>query len=250
MRRFILALNLLAVVAGPARAGRRPFLVAHDAAMVPEGDVELEDWLDYLVQPATQPDLVRWWVGPRWAPVERVEVGLLTVVQQVGGNSTGLWAELIEGRARLVQLGPAGDLFGQLDVRFSLTDTLPHQVAPQLGWALKLGRLDASAQVGYAGGFGGPASNDTYQWLVWRGGVAVDVVRGELSPPLILGVEGFGEQVFEGKNDQDGRNRSTANVGPTASVAHGRLWLTAGTLFGLNDQSPTMFVRMILGLAL
>src|SRR5205823_464769 len=102
MRRAVWVIALLALAA-PARAGRRPFTLAYDAQSVPEGDVEMEMWLDFLGNRHTR-DAWRWWVGPCWAPVASVEVTALTAFAQTvtspeGGDSvTQLWAELLEAR--------------------------------------------------------------------------------------------------------------------------------------------------------
>jgi hypothetical protein len=243
------------VPAGLAQAARRPYLYGYDTSSIPAGDVEIETWFDYMNKPKVAADEVRWWIGARWAPVEGLELALLTIVaqdlspSQAGGNSAQLWGELLELRWRALRFESVGDFSLQLDLRMALANDQPHQVSPSIGWAHKWGRLGASAQVGYAAGFAGSAENDHYHWLVWRGGMAVDVVRGQISPLLQLGVEGFGEATLSGFNDLVNVKGSTANVGPTLSVAKGRAWVTAGVLFGLTQTSPTALARLILGLA-
>jgi hypothetical protein len=247
-----LGLILCGVAPGRARAGRRPFLVAQDATLVPDGDVELELWLDYLDLGATAPDKWRFWIGPRWAPIEGLELAGLTVLQQVeveGQPSGGgtLWAEILEARWRALPIGERGALILQLDYRIAIQQLVLHEVAPMIGVAGRYGRFEATAQVGHAYGFREDLPSS--QALPYRGGVAVDLIHGEIAPPLQLGAEIEGEQMFDGKNDFDGTRRSHANVGPTLSCAKGRLWLTGGVLWPLHDN-PNPFVRAVIGLAL
>src|SRR5262249_3719805 len=154
------ALGMLAAVCllqGVAQAGRRPFLYSFDVPTVAEGDVEIETWLDYL-------DRWRFWWGPRWSPVDGVEVMALTSFQQEeGGGSSVLWAELLETRWRS-RPTIAGSLMLQLDLRIAIARSLPHQIQPQVGWVKRAGRLVASAQVGYARGFEGDAPTKDYDW--------------------------------------------------------------------------------------
>jgi hypothetical protein len=249
---------------GAAWAGRRPFLYAHDVAMVPEGDVELETWFDYVNQKAQvlpgmeNPDLWRFWWGPRWSPVDGVEITALISLQQNEDPGVGpdgmpkdpiaaFWAGLLEARWRSTPK-PFGSLMLQLDLRLGFDPDLPHQIQPQVGWVRRGGRFVETLQVGYAKGFG----HADYDWLTWRAGVAVDVIRGEISAPLQIGIESFGELMLTNTSANDfhtGRN-SAGLVGPTVSVARGRLWFTGGVLFGVSDQSPSAYVRGIIGLAL
>jgi hypothetical protein len=244
----------LILLSGTAQAGRRPFLYAKDAATVPEGDVELEQWLDYFNNRANG-DVYRWWIGPCWSPADGFELTLLTSFQEedkaeiYGGAKFALWAELLEARWRS-QPTRAGSLLLQLDFRLGIDDDLPHQLQPQVGWVKRGGRLVGTAQVGYAHGFANNTPN--YDWLTFRAGAAVDVIRGEISAPLQVGVEAFGEIMLTSTSQSDLRSgeNSAAFAGPTVSVARGRLWLTAGLQFGIGDHTPTLLSRGIIGLAL
>lgn len=253
MRTVLGMLAGLILLSGTAQAGRRPFLYAKDAATVPEGDVELEQWLDFFnTSVLHQGDIYRWWVGPCWSPVDGFELTLLTSFQEEdkAGGGFALWAELAEARWR----GPvtrAGSLLLQLDVRLAIDDDLAQQVMPQVGWVKRGGRFVGSIQVGYAHGFGTNRATD-YDWFTYRAGAAVDVIRGEISPPLQLGVESFGEIMLTSKsiNDLGSHEHSIAYAGPTISVARGRLWLTTGVAFGIGTDAPTLLARAIIGLAL
>jgi hypothetical protein len=257
MRTVLGVLAGLCLFQGAAVAGRRPFLFAYDTATVPEGDAEIESWLD-LIQPrhTGQVGEWRWFLGPSWSPVDGVEVSALTAFAQAmeDGAAAELWAELLEGRVRVLRSQTLGDLTLQLDLRIALIYDIPHQVQPQIGWVKRAGRIVGTVQAGYARGFAGndkpEINNVTYDWVTWRAGIAFDAIRGEISAPLQIGIESFGELVLTGKGDQEVGQSSTVTVGPTFSVARGRLWLTAGVLFGILDESPQAIVRGIIGLAL
>lgn len=273
MKKFVFLLAALLLPAS-AHAGRRPYVIGYDTPMIADGDVELETWLDLVRAP--KPDEGeprgesewRYWLGPRWAPFDGVEIAALAIwaqdlTREDGSAITEFWGELLEARVRLFKHETLGTAVAQLNFRIPITNDLPYQLSPSLNWMARYGRLRLTAQGGYAQGWGvsdllttDEAGNRVridgedadYKWIVWNGGAAVDVVRGEVSPFVQLGVEGFGEHVLEGVNDlTDGK--STVNVGPTISFAKGRLWFTGGALAGLTADSPEVFVRGVSGLA-
>jgi hypothetical protein len=220
-----------------------------------EGDVELETWVDFLSIRGGASEW-RWWLGPRWSPLEGVEIAAFTSVVQPfedpsvsGAAATAqLWAEKLEGRWRFAS-GKFGALTLELDVRIPIASDLPWQISPTLSWAAQVSRLSFVAQAGYAAGLPGYYKGDAYHWFVWSAGATVEVVKGEVSPLLQVGVEGFGEGVIAGINDLTDK-QSTANLGPVVSMARGRLWFSLGCLFGLTADSPKPFVRGVIGLSL
>jgi hypothetical protein len=246
MRRVLTVVLLLAPLW--AFGGRRALVIGYDEPAVPDGDVEIETWLDYVLNP-TATSQWRWWLGPRWSPHERIEVAALTSLaqnyDQTGPDNTAqLWAQLFEVRFRALE-GRAGVLTLQLVFRLGLAADLPHQIAPTVGWAKHVGRFNLAAQGGYAAGVG----HSVYHWVVWNAGASIEAIQGDVSPLLQFGVEGFGEIVLAGHNDMTG-GLTTANVGPTVSLSRGRLWFTLGGLFGLTHDSPLMFVRGVVAVAL
>lgn len=264
------AAALLLLLPAPALAARRPFIVAYDTATLAEGDVELETWLDYYSLQTAEPGTGKvgewkWWLGPRWAPFEGVEVAALTVFAQgfeppPAGSAVQIWAELLEARWRVIE-GRFGGLALQLDLRIPIANDLPWQLAPSVSYSARVSRFTFAAQVGYAAGLPGAwgrwhddpndptVKADTYHWITWAGGAAVTAVEGMVGPLVQIGVEAFGQGVIAGKNDLTDSG-PTANVGPTLTLAKGRLWVSLGCLFGLGDASPAQFVRGTVGLAL
>jgi hypothetical protein len=249
-------LPLLALLPLPASAGRRPYLWSYDLPTVPDGDVEIETWLDFI---ASMPkvDHWRWWLGPRWAPHETLELSIFTIVvheedasQSPARSATELWAEQLELRWRFFTHKRAGALTLQPGTRIAIVHDRAHQLSLQLGWADRVGRFGFAAQVGYAGGVGGSSPAQDYQWIVYSAGISVDAIKGQIAAPLQFGVELYGQGVVSGTNDFNNLPGSTLNLGPTLCLAKGRLWLSAGSLFGLTTASPSLFFRGIIGLAL
>jgi hypothetical protein len=242
---------LIALIPLSANAGRRPYVMGYDDPLVPDGDVEIETWLDFISQNQA-PSVWRWWIGPRWSPYETVEVLFLTNFEEdlVAGSKAELWAEQIDLRWRIFSHKRAGRITLQLNARIALVSDLAHQLSPQIGWSDRVGRFSFAAQFGYAAGFAGPTTTSDYQWLVWSAGAAFDVVKGEIAPLFQLGVEAFGQGVLVGHNDFNSTPGSTVNVGPTLALAKGRLWLSLGALFGVTAASPFAFTRGIIGVAL
>lgn len=247
----LLVFSALAGAPGPAAAGRRPFAVSYDTPLVPDGDVEIETWIDYAIN-RQAPNQWRWWIGPRWAPHESIEIAAFTIIAQDQGQGQGaeLWAEQIDLRWRFYSHPVAGNLTLQFNARIAMEYWLPNQLSPQLGWSTHVGRFGFAAQLGYAGGFTGPPQDINYHWIVWSAGASFDVVRGEIAPPFQVGVEAFGQGVLAGNNEFTGVSGSTVNLGPTLAVAKGRLWLSIGALMGLTAASPLAFVRGTVGVAL
>jgi len=260
MKRAFALLILLILSSGRASAGRRPFLFTEDATMVPEGDVELEFWLDYVNLDVSTSDKWRMWLGPRWAPFERLEVAALTSWQQLddgGSGGSSLWAEQFEARLRALTLGQRVSLFGILNYRIGFAPGVQSFLSPQIGVAARLRRFNLAAEVGYLFGFRrlrAPAPDiPVKDSFPFRAGASYEIIHGELAAPVQVGVEIAGERLTEGSlNDVGGpgsAHLSPANVGPTVAVAKGRLWATAGVLFPLNQQ-PTAYFRLIIGVAL
>lgn len=238
-----------------AQAGARPYLINSDVPQVPEGDVEIETWIDNIRTPSSMDgaNMWRWWIGPRWAPFENVEVAAFTIVSQDAAEQDAaavLWAEQLALKWRFYSHKIAGSFTLQLCSRIAIYNELAHQISPQLLWATRLGRFGLAAQVGYAAGFGGPSPDDNYHFISWSAAASVAAIKGQITPPLQFGIEAFGEAMLAGNNDLTGLPGSTVNLGPTVALAKGRLWMSAGVLFGLTETSPFAFVRGIIGVAL
>jgi hypothetical protein len=228
--------------------------------MVPDGDVEIETWVDFLER-KTEPGAWRWWIGAYFAPLEQIEIAAMTAIQQpydlppppagspAVSQAAQLWVEQLSIRWRVIQRS-FGALFLRLEGRIAFSDSTPFQVAPSIAWAKHAGRFGFAASFGYAAGFEGEKPNDSYHWLIYRAAASFDIVKGDIAPVFQVGAELYSQEVLAGQNDLTANGRSTVALGPTLSVARGRFWLTLGALAGVTEGGPKVLVRGMLGLAL
>jgi hypothetical protein len=247
VRGVVLLLGLCASVAPRlAEAGRRPFIWGLDTETVPQGDVELEQWLWARTQ---SPDLkadrpaVYWiWWGPVVGVSNHLEVAAPFQVSATGAGPTALESFELDVRYRI----------------FSRTEQEGFQPLLRAAWHQAIqtknpSRLDANAVLSY----GPPDALHAVVDLGVRLGVASDMsalgtydaglsyafFEGELKVALEL----FGEVGLS--------NDATQHhfVGLNVSWTRGRFWVTAGTLVGLtaiSENTPSFMPRLIWAIAL
>jgi len=250
-RRIALVLGLLVAVAPTlAEAGRRPFIWAYDTEIVPEGDVELEQWLWARGRAPAAPNVpARYWIW--WSPVIGLSSNLELAFpfQLFGGSGQGAGIDSFE-----------------VDLRYRL---LPRESQSRFQPLIRLdyhqgigspSRVDANLVGSYDFGQGLHATLDL------GGRLALPVLSGQLTAPatlvgsydlglayalpgseLKIAAELFGEVGLMNASFQH------HFVGPSVSWSRGRLWLTAGTLVGLTPlfpQTPQFMPRLICGIAL
>lgn len=252
-------LALLALSAPEAEAGRRPFLSLLDTEMLPEGDLELEQWLWVVRPPRSKPegrDTTWLWWGPVFSPSSHLEVA---VPIQLVSDPTHIWLESFDVDVRW-RAFPREDLSPlQPLVRVAYHQTVG-QATP--GNTLHLPpRLDADAVLSYEAPIGlhlvanagvrldlpsmagavDPTQVRSLVQGIWGIGAAYTFLDGELK----LAVEATGERAFQGATRP---NRTYA--GGSLSWTRGRIWLTAGTLVGLTPDTPAFVPRLIWAVAL
>ncbi|NVJ08312.1 hypothetical protein HUW63_24120 [Myxococcus sp. AM001] len=237
--------------AAPAQAGRRPFIWTFDTEIVPKGDVELEQWLWARSRAPSAPDRpsVYWiWWGPVIGLSQHLE---LAIPFQVRANQTDTQLESFEADFRY-RLFPRGDdgAFQPL-VRAvwhqAINTPEPSRVDVDLVGSYQWDNglrttVDLGAQVGFPSlrGDEGP----TRILGTYSVGVAYPVIEDELQVSL----ESFGEFGLKDAN-QDPH----LFVGPSVAWTFGRMWITAGTLFGLTavaPETPRFMPRLIWAVAL
>lgn len=241
VRGVVLLLGLCASLAPrPAEAGRRPFIWAYDTETVPQGDVELEQWLWARTQAPLAPDRPStywiWW-GPVVGVTNHLEVAAPFQVRSARAGPTVLESFELDVRYRL----------------FSRTEQEGFQPLLRAAWHQAIhtanpSRLDANAVLSY----GPPDALHAVVDLGVRLGMASDIAAlgtydaglsyaffdGELKVAL----EVFGEMGL--------RNDTTQHhfVGLNLSWTRGRFWVTAGTLVGLTPifpDTPMFMPRLI-----
>ena len=228
----------------PAQAGRTSHLLARESQIVPEGDVELEQWLWGEGRVPNRPSrpVIQWvW----WAPVVGVSPNLELAfpLQLVSGSealsleSFGIDAryrffprEQDEGLQPLVRVAYAHPLteYGgapRLDSTWWRSTALLPRCSSRSTWAAP-GALPFLARTSRPADF----------FLTSAVGVSAPLPFG-----LRLGAEVFNRAPLAAP-------AGAANVlyaGASVAWAHGPFWITVGSLFGLTDNSPRVFPKVL-----
>lgn len=231
MRGQLAALLLAVAVPFAAEAGRRPFIWGYDAEIVPEGDVELEQWLWERSASSVPGTKDSYWVW--WAPViglsDHFELAIPFNLAAQEGGPVSLESFEVDLRYRLLSRqsdAPFQPLlrvayheaisFGQNRVDANLVGTLPN-----LGnWHVN---LDVGGRFGIADGTHPATILGTYDL-----GVAY-----RAADEINLAVEAFGEIPLQGI--ATGQHQF---IGPSVEWTRGRFWITAGVLIGLTPIAP------------
>lgn len=246
--RWLLLTGLVATVLlpGSAEAGRRSFTWVYDTEIVPQGDVDLEQWLWARARaPARQGDRSRYWVW--WAPVFGLSQQLeLAVPFQLIGTGERTEMDFVSADFRF-RLKPRGDdsplqqlvrlawiqtIRDSGSSRLELNLVQSHQWDSGLRLTADLG-LQASHPLleGRTGGLSLLGS--------WAAGVSYPVVADELR----LSLELFGDAGLAGPP-----RPVHQFIGVDVAWSFGRMWVTAGALVGLTPlfpDTPAFMPRLI-----
>ncbi len=238
------ALLLLAVVSAllpqQAFAGRRPFMWVWDSEVLGERGVELEQWVTERNLKNSQ-DSTAIWFAPVLGITDQLELALpFEWVHRQGKDATQLDWYGAELRWRLapadkLEAGPWAPLV-RLAVQRPVRDRDVYRVEANavLSWD-PAERWHATADLGLRHHFGADESQVTY-----AAGVSARLL-GELR----LGAEWFGRHVLVSTDGLSSFNM----VGPNLGWTHGRLWVTAGWMVGLDQGSPNGMGRLLWAIA-
>jgi len=233
-----------------AFAGRRPFLLAYDTEIIPEGDVELEQWLWSESKIPARPSVpARYWIY--WSPVfgmsNHVEL-LLPVQISASSTSTNLQMLSAEVRYRFFPREQEGGF--QALLRASVHQTVFPRSTPssaELGLAASYGKasqLHLTVNVGLDAALPWPEHLARPIILEYAAGAAYPIIGNELR----LSAEFYGEIGLRETSDTVGRHFA----GGAIAWTRGRVWITAGMLFGLtgiSDTTPRYMPRLIWAVA-
>jgi len=255
MGRTLAALVALAaaVHSADARAGIRPHIWTWDTNIVPQGDVELEQWLWVRGKiPGRGAAYWTWW-GPVFGATDHLEVA---VPFQTVGTTSSFFLESFEvdARYRIFSRNDDGKLQPLVRAAF-------HQAI----WSPdKYSRLDADAVLSYGlrdelrvtVDLGAkvflpflappdPPPDPVRVQVTYAAGVSYPVLEW-----LRAGVEVFGEIDVAYKPPPPAPQLPHHFVGASLGYQKGKVWITAGMLVGLTADSPQFMPRLIWAVAL
>jgi hypothetical protein len=247
---LVLGVSLL-LLPRPSEAGRRAYIWAFDTAVVPEGDVELEQWLWIRGRAPVPPGQSEaFWIW--WSPVLGLGGNLeLQVPFQILANSNVTRLESFEADLRW-------RVFGR-------EDTGPFQTMLRLVYHQGIGsasRVDANAVFSYD-------FTEQLHGVVDLGG-RLALPNPDLSvsgPPNFVGTYDVGLAYRLGPQSEFHLSAELFGELPASSLQTGqhhfagasvmwtrsRVWLTVGTLVGLTPlfpETPYFMPRLICGVVL
>ncbi len=227
----------LGLSARAAHAGRSDFAWLADTTVMPERSVELEQWVTSSTrhEPGTS---VRWM--PVVALTDQVELALPVQVS---------WAE--EDTDHGMRFDWWG---GELRWRLVPSDPLENcsPVTPLLRLAIErlvsaeATRGEGELVLSHEAGRVHLALDAMVDTTRAGGTTAVTATLGagasiRIKDDLRAGLELFGEKHLKSPTPEEGM---WLTAGPDLALVHGRFWVTAGVLVGLNDAAPGVLPRL------
>jgi len=256
--RLILAILTLAsaLASAPAEAGRRAFLFAYDSEIVPEGDVELEQWWwsESRIQAGGDRATARaalYWIW--WAPVIGLtnHLELALPIQIIAGaNNTTLQTFSADLYYRFFSREKEGGF--QPLIRASIHQAISARSAPSSGEVNLVLAYGKPSELHIAVNAGVTFS------LPWPENLprpATGSFGGGVSYPLSPGGEFrlSAEVLAEVQDPSMPLAFPRYFAGGAVSWTRGRIWITAGTmvgLTGLSSASPPFIPRLLWAVAL
>lgn len=256
------------LAAGDASATVHHFSLSNEAPTNQEGEIELEGWLDFGRAPGGGANGMLW-AGVRAGLLENVELASFVVFEKseypevVGSTETsGLMMWATELRWRPVEVGKwPVDVFvqGQMFYWFQLFH--PIQFRLTLGLSRTFGRLIVAGNVSVwlSPTFNNPAGKTTsWDWMDASLGASVNLLEADGAiPNTSLGLEAWSLFPVVGGIAVHNHLLTFGGVviGPTLSLARGRLWLTGHLGFpvygvgGFELRTP-LVARMMMGISI
>ena len=244
------ALGVLLLVS-PARAGRTSHLWLDEAQLVPEGGIELEQWVwaqGRVPNRIDRPASIWVWWGPVVAMSNHLELQLPLQLVSFPGE---FYLHSIELVARYRFVPREQDDGWQPMIRLAYGQPLDRAAGPptlEAAFVLAVGSLRTVLVTVNAGVLVGmPFLQSNLQGstsVLGQGGVGVSFPVGR---ELRLAAETFGNLHITGDT------RPPTNqiyLGPSLSWTRGPFWITFGCLFGLTGDSSRYYPRVLWAIAL
>ena len=249
LARWLVAFVLLLVA--PARAARTNHLFLDESQLIPEGSVEIEQWVwayGRIPNRIGRPASIWVWMGPAISVSNHFEFELplqiVSVPDDTYLHSVGLVVryrifprEQDDGWQPLIRVGYYHPL-----------DPAAGPPAAEVGFVLTVGSLRGIRTTLNLGVFMGlpflqETSPESFS-VQGKGGVGVSFPLGK---EWRLGAEFFGQFPIHGDTRP---NVGQMYLGPSVAWTRGPFWITFGSLFGLTNDSSRYYPRVLWGIAL
>lgn len=242
----------LAVLLGmaPAQAARTFHLFLDESQLIPEGGVEIEQWVwSYGRVPNNvgRKASIWIWMGPAVSISNHLELELPLQIVSIPGEVYLHSLELVaryrifpreddDGWQPLIRVAygqPLDPLAGPPTLETTLVLTIGnlHGVRTTLNAGVLMGMpfLQSSAQGTFS--------------VLGKGGLGLSVPLGQ---EFRLAAEAFGQLPIHGDTRPP---KGQIYVGPSVAWSRGPFWITFGSLFGLTDDSSRYYPRVLWGIA-
>jgi hypothetical protein len=250
----LIATSFCALAPFRAESGRRPFLYTYDSEIVPEGDVELEQWIWAESKIPANPNrqAVYWiWWGPVIGASNHLEIALPF---QIAATASSMGLDWISADLRYRFFSREKDGGIQPLLRVAVKQAVRAQSAPstaEMNLVVTYGRatqLHLAVDLGLRVALPWPEVSPRGRpiFASYSAGLAYPLIGNELR----IAAEFYGEA---GLQDSLSTRVPRNSVGGSLSWTRGRIWITAGSLFGLTGLSaatPEFSPRLIWGIAL
>jgi hypothetical protein len=242
---------LVLLLGAPAHAARTFHLFLDEAQLIPEGGIELEQWVwayGRIPNRIDRPASIWLWWGPAVSISNHLELELPLQVVAVP-DSTYLDSIGLVARYRIF---PREDDHGwQPLIRVGYYHPLDPSAGPpaaEVGFVLTIGSLQSiryTLNLGVLMGLPFLQETSPGQFSVLgRGGAGVSFPLGQ---EWRIAGEFFGQLPIHGDTRP---SKGQMYLGPSVAWTRGPFWITFGSLFGLTNDSSRYYPRVLWGIAL
>lgn len=234
---FIVSSLFLAVYTDPCLADRRSYVWTYEYVTMPKGAAEIEHYLTLKLPDFDRNNIHTWEhrLEVEFGLTDRWDVSIYQIFEQKNNGSFKYNALQLRTRYRLFEAGqyPLDPLL-YLEYKRSADLKKPNKVEGKIISARDLGRLNIAFNFIEVASFGGVDSEFESEYTFGA--------SYEFQPAVKLGFELFGNFEFG--------DEAAHYIGPTVSLASGKLWYTAGGAFGITEHSHDFRIRALLGIGL
>ena len=242
---------LVLLLGTPAHAARTFHLFLDESQLIPEGGIELEQWVwayGRIPNRIDRPASIWLWWGPAVSVSNHLELELPLQVVAVP-DSTYLDSIGLVARYRIF---PREDDHGwQPLIRVGYYHPLDPSAGPpaaEVGFVLTIGSLQTiryTLNLGVLMGLPFLQETSPGQFSVLgRGGAGVSFPLGH---EWRIAGEFFGQLPIHGETRP---SKGQMYLGPSVAWTRGPFWITFGSLFGLTNDSSRYYPRVLWGIAL